>query len=166
MRRQGHRRTRQGAHPAWVQRDGVDYDPKLKVYILPAFIEKEGDPDSGRPKNRLEYQVSNGLDGKRSTAGMSTPTRRLRLSRRCAWRRGGSRCASVFFTPTLAECNGGKNTATNESSRSPAASEVSNAARSRGVANGKDMWVTILWSVAPSSRPHSSSDTRAALLPA
>lgn len=42
----------------------LDHDSDYDVYILPALI-PDGEPDCG-PYPRLEYQVSNGLDGRRS----------------------------------------------------------------------------------------------------
>lgn len=44
----------------------LDHNEELGVYILPAVIE-DGEPDCG-PYPRLEYQVSDGLPGERSSS--------------------------------------------------------------------------------------------------
>ncbi len=93
----------------------LDYDQKLNVWILPAYI-TSGEKEKGVRYPYLEYQVSNGLEGARSS---SVDTLTYEHAKRefvlmCEEKKREPNCFGKMYADWAPECNGGKDTVTNK----------------------------------------------------
>jgi len=94
------------------------YNKELGIYVLPALVAREG---KGRRlgKARLEYQVSNGLEGDRSCS-VDCPTYKKAQSAFAAMREEKMKeppCFGLLYATWSAECNGGHHALTNKDLR-------------------------------------------------
>jgi hypothetical protein len=98
----------------------LDYNEKLNVYILPAYI-TDGEAEEGVTYPHVQYQVSNGLEGVRSHSydEQSYKEAQKSFADMCKEKSAEPNCFGKMYAAYAAECNGGKDAVTSKVFDSP-----------------------------------------------